>query len=356
MQVEQNIGLSGKVGWEIINSDGSTHLSSNGMYKNLILNNGLDKLGATGGANQGEGLSIANVFEYCAVGISNATPDVLQNGFMSTEVARTNNYLISAGGCGTNYPNAYTMVLYRTFDFPVGTFNGDLLAEVGFSNSGTKADNLFSRTLFKNGLGNPTTITVSNTQILRVKYELTVTFDTDTSWKAGSFNITGIGTVGYQKRFQSLTCRYHTPGGSFNLPIFTTISSNGATTYIDIIGMSGDCGLLAYSTSLYSNISQLPSVGTYLNNVGGESVYYPNAPFGTKVTTSTFTSLNWQADYTFKYDVSLANYDISCFVFTYNGGVRGVQAGGWIFYLDTPITKDSLHELTVTVRVTWGRV
>ncbi len=353
MQVEQNIGLSGRVGWEIINSDGSTHSSSDGLHKNLILNQGLDKLGATGGANQGEGLPIAEAFTYCAVGTSNATPDVSQNGFMTTEVTRTNNYLTSGGGCGTNYTNTYTMVLFRTFDFPVGTFNGDLLAEVGFSNLGTKADNLFSRTLFKDGLGNPVVITVTNTQILRVRYELTITVDTDTSWKAGSFNITGIGTVGFQKRFQSFE-RYISGAGS--LPLLREVGSNGVTTgayyHFDFNNVNDNITFAAYSLTAFPNKESLPSPGS---RISGYSVVSPPGNINTcamaLLSKSLFQSLDWKRDYTFKLSTNDFNYSISCFALS----AASFQPGGWVFYLDTPITKDSLHELTVTVRVTWGR-
>lgn len=138
--------------------------------KNLILDGGLNRLGVGG------------VLDNCQVGEGNTAPDVAQTGLIDL-VATTTNALTTTAG--TNTPtNTYAWVR-RTYRFAEGAAAGNL-AEVGIGFSG----GLFSRSLIRDALGDPTTITVLADETLDVTYEVraypTMTDSTSTA------NISGV--------------------------------------------------------------------------------------------------------------------------------------------------------------------
>lgn len=134
-------------------------------FRNLITNAGLDAL--AGGAR------ISDLINYLAVGTGSSEPSYTDTT-LNAEVARTN----SNGGFGDS--NAMVgsgdLVEYwrriRTRVFTESQANGNL-AELGFYSSGT-GGTLWNRQLFRDELGNPTTITKTNEDQLRVTYEYRV--------------------------------------------------------------------------------------------------------------------------------------------------------------------------------------
>ena len=131
-------------------------------FRNLITDAGLDAL--AGGAG------ISNLINYLAVGTGSSEPSYTDTA-LNAEVARTN----SNGGF--NDSNAMVgsgdLVEYwrriRTRVFTEAQANGNL-AELGFFSS-SSGGTMWNRQLFRDELGQPTTITKTPEDQLRVTYE-----------------------------------------------------------------------------------------------------------------------------------------------------------------------------------------
>lgn len=131
-------------------------------FRNLITDAGLDAL--AGGAR------ISSLINYLAVGTGSSEPSYTDTA-LNAEVARTN----STGGFGDSDARVGDgdLVEYwrrrRTRVFTEAQANANL-AELGFFSS-SSGGTLWNRQLFRDELGNPTTITKTNEDQLRVTYE-----------------------------------------------------------------------------------------------------------------------------------------------------------------------------------------
>ena len=134
-------------------------------FRNLITDAGLDAL--AGGAR------ISDLINYLAVGTGSSEPSYTDTT-LNAEVARTN----SNGGFGDSdaMVGSGDLVEYwrriRTRVFTEAQANANL-AELGFFSS-SSGGTLWNRQLFRDELGNPTTITKTNEDQLRVTYEYRV--------------------------------------------------------------------------------------------------------------------------------------------------------------------------------------
>jgi len=131
-------------------------------FRNLITNAGLNALLS--------GTAISNLIQYLAVGTGSATPDATDTALVA-EIARTNSNggfsdVDTANGSGDGLVY-YSRV--RTRVFMENQANGNL-AELGFFNQST-GGTLWNRQLFLDEFGNPTVITKTNEDQLRVRYE-----------------------------------------------------------------------------------------------------------------------------------------------------------------------------------------
>lgn len=131
-------------------------------FRNLITDAGLDALAG--------GTSIRNLVNYLAVGTGSSEPSYTDTA-LNAEVARTN----STGGFGDSdaMVGAGDLVEYwrrrLTRVFTEAQANANL-AELGFFSS-SSGGTLWNRQLFRDELGNPTTITKTSEDQLRVTYE-----------------------------------------------------------------------------------------------------------------------------------------------------------------------------------------
>jgi hypothetical protein len=131
-------------------------------FRNLITNAGLNALGS--------GTAISDLIQYLAVGTGSNTPSFTDTA-LQAEIARTN----SNGGFAdvdTANGSGDTLVYWsrvQTRVFTESQANGNL-AELGFFNQAT-GGTLWNRQLFLDELGNPTVITKTNEDQLRVQYE-----------------------------------------------------------------------------------------------------------------------------------------------------------------------------------------
>src|SRR5690606_29765886 len=134
-------------------------------FRNLITNAGLDAMAG--------GVGISNLINYLAVGTGSSEPRYTDTT-LDAEVARTN----SNGGFGDSEAmvGSGDLVEYwrriRTRVFTEAQANGNL-AELGFF-SAASGGTMWNRQLFRDELGQPTTITKTPEDQLRVTYEYRV--------------------------------------------------------------------------------------------------------------------------------------------------------------------------------------
>src|SRR5690606_11810156 len=134
-------------------------------FRNLITNAGLDALAG--------GTGISSLINYLAVGTGSSEPNYTDTT-LNAEVARTN----STGGFADSdaMVGSGDLVEYwrriRTRVFGQNEANGNL-AELGFF-SAAQGGTMWNRQLFRDELGNPTAITKTNEDQLRVRYEYRV--------------------------------------------------------------------------------------------------------------------------------------------------------------------------------------
>lgn len=143
--------------------------------KNMILNQGKNNFFSGN-------FPLAGAFAFCAAGSGSTAVAATDTG-LETEIKRTNTYLTGAGNCGTTIAGR-VVTLRRTFDFPAesGSVN---YRELGFSNSGATAANLWSRVIISGGV-----VSLTAGQNLRVVYDLEVTFS-PSSQQTGAITISG---------------------------------------------------------------------------------------------------------------------------------------------------------------------
>ena len=144
-------------GWfkiEATRPDGTRRVLAD-WFPNLILNGGLDRMGAN-----------ADYLSWCQVGSGSTAPVATQTALVN-RIAGTDTIQASTTGAQASAP--YYGWYRQTFRFAQGVAAGNLSeVGVGWATSGS----LFSRALILDGGGSPTTITVLSDEVLDVTYEL----------------------------------------------------------------------------------------------------------------------------------------------------------------------------------------
>lgn len=145
-------GVAGRFKLEAVDTVTGARRELTPWFNNLITDQGLNQLG------------VGQLGYFCMVGTGTATPAVTDTTLGNKIAHTTTTVSATAGGSASApYYGSYTVV-YR---FAAGVATGNL-TEVGIGYSSTL---VFSRTLIKDGSGNPTTITVLSTEALDVTYE-----------------------------------------------------------------------------------------------------------------------------------------------------------------------------------------
>lgn len=139
---------------EAVKADGSRRLLAD-WFPNLILNAGLDRMGANG-----------DYLSWCQVGSGSAAPEITQTTLASRVAGTGTAQAATAANSGSSPFFARRTI---TFRFARGVATG-VLAEVGVGWATTGS--LYSRALILDALGAPTTITVLADESLDVTYEL----------------------------------------------------------------------------------------------------------------------------------------------------------------------------------------
>ncbi|MHB1000740.1 MAG: hypothetical protein ACYC27_15980 [Armatimonadota bacterium] len=188
------VGIGIKSEWEIMLKDAATgevkeHIP---WHKNMILDAGLNRL-LTWDRGLANSLptytsDTAAAFTYIAVGTGNTPPAASDIG-LQTQLLRKQITTVDSTGLISTDPNAPYFIVGTTFTETQA--NGDL-KEVGLVSAAT-GGTFFNRDLFKDGDGNPVTITKTSNDLLTVKCRITLKRLSDTF---STYNVTASdGTV-----------------------------------------------------------------------------------------------------------------------------------------------------------------
>lgn len=182
------INMQGFVTWQVGREGEKPRITSGDEPTcNLIVNSGLDLMGTT---------IPTSASSYCRVGTGTGATTPTMTDLVARFGAVSG---IAAGTVNTNSGAApWWHQTTRTYTFTAGTISGAALSELGFFNSNSVGATMFSRVLFLDGLGNPTTVTLLPDEVLTVSYAIRKYVPMADA--TGTFNITGVGTVNYTVR------------------------------------------------------------------------------------------------------------------------------------------------------------
>lgn len=273
-------------------------------FDNIIVNNGLDRLG---------GSSINSVLGWVQVGAGSSIPDV-NDSSLEARIGSTSVALSADDGASSVPP--YNLYFRRQRRFSVGQAAGNL-SEIGVGWGGG-SDQLFSRALIVDSNNEPTTITILEDEILDVSYEFQIFPDLNDF--IGEINIGGVA-YDYVARASRV--------GAISSAGWGTSTSSGSSVKDFANVYSGSIG----------QVTGFPS-GVSGSTVPGRSVpYVPGSLIGSSV-------VSW--------GVGSGNI----------GGVRSVALGvGWTYWQvefsskvdGSAIPKDENKELIFTISHSWAR-
>lgn len=278
--------------------------------KNLITNAGLDMLATSTTWAQG-----------CVVGTDNTAPTNTDTALGTFFAGTTTTAEQSRGVAGSS---PYYGWHRKTYRFPVGTFSGTNITEVGIAEGGaTDVAPLFSRLLVNGGTG----VTILADESLDVIYEFRrYPSETDVT---GTFavTVTGGGTSNYDYTLRA--CEVTT---SYSWAEKTSLG-NGFSILQDITGTPSGANR-GYSGALGA-ITSTPSTLISGADTGIAS-------------RSTYTNGNYYRDMTVTWGLSDGNGTFRCFQFRAAGGA-------WQMEVDPTMAKDNTMLISWTLRVTWAR-
>lgn len=162
---ETKIGISGHITVELIDAK-TKRIKRKLEFNNLITNGGLDALASKAFMSSGFGAT-----RFCGVGTGSTAPANTDTTLVAEILPRAQNSGFSPPVTYTAGPPDYYEAS-DTYLFLESAANGNL-TEVGFFELDTPST-LFSRQLFKDDLGTPTTIIKTSSDQLRITYKVRV--------------------------------------------------------------------------------------------------------------------------------------------------------------------------------------
>ena len=305
------IGVAGEVRCVVTKADGTVKIDT-GYHKNLILNQGLDFFGGGKGSY---------INQYCAIGAGNSTPLITQT--------KLDSYISQASGTDTTSNYSYVDTgdgLYRIWEQKKYRFtpSSDInVSELGLVSTGNTSSNYYltTRTLLKDSLGVPTTITVRIGETLDIYYKFHKVIDiTDKSFVINVLDGNG-GAIPY-----NVVVRPSLVGGA-NWSVSNTLML--------------DTNSVAVSSSDLVAITSLTS-----ETIKGTSSLEP------------YVINSFKRRYTAYFDLNIGN----------SGGVRTIGIHGsmtskFVNYQmrlgrvsdDAPLPKTNKDILTIPLEFSWGR-
>jgi hypothetical protein len=314
IKINQTSGMAGRIRLEVENANTGEITKQTDWFNNLILDSGLNMKG-TGGVDR-----------RCHVGSGSSTPSAsdtsLDNFIASVDSGFA---ILDAGVQIEEFP--YYGWSIRQYTFSTGAAEGNI-SEIGITRDDFSSPSgpLFSRALVLDENGNPTTITILSNEILRVFYELRMYIP-----MADYINQIEIGGV---------THTVTTRPANINL---TTTSDRLDSWGSRAIGNSSAAIVSGTSFSTRARVSETQDISSYTGNPGGTQ--------RSSFDTDSYVDGSLERTGTPRWNIDTANFQ--------NGIGRVVFASGVGNYqtrFDPPIMKTQGDELTLDLKVTWGRI
>lgn len=298
--------MSGHITIQLVGEDGKVKYQGE-QFKNLLTDYCFDYMCGTAV----NGRALQTVTAYCGVGTSSAAPQFTDVALGAQVGARTPNVTASVGPTNLGSPT-YRNSYIRTFGFTQGAVSGNI-TEVGFFSAAT-GNTCGSRSLIKDGSGNPTSLTVLSTDTLYVTYEVRYT--------PNLVDTTGTHVIG---------------GVSYAY----TQRTKGVGSIYDFLINSNPFGSAAARET-----QTLPAFGS--DPVGTPAVSSSEAP-------AAYTAGTKYRDLTFTWLPATANFGTGIGLVAWGGAnYQNTYAGFFTSY--TPkIPKTSTQTLTLTYRFTLAR-
>lgn len=305
-------GLEGRFKVELIRKVGDKEIILRELpwQKNMIVNSGLDKFFSLGLT------SINGLLDYCAVGTGSTAPAATDVGLVTETGVRSN----SNGSI--NDVKGWAAVNEYFFQRRVRLFtelqsNGNL-TEFGFFTA-SSAGTMFSRQLFKDGGGIPTTIVKTSADQLRITYEARIyppTVDTSGNIVISGTNYTWTGralAVGVTNE------------------AWEQVFGSGTIQSISVSSAAESQTLAATTAATVSGAGQNASTSVWAAYVNG----------------------NFYADRTDKWEPGVGNYATGIGLTLVCGatGTRGLFQTSW----NPKFAKDNTKRLTLVTRISWAR-
>jgi hypothetical protein len=297
-----DVSISCKIGgqWkvEILDKEGNSRVVLD-WFDNLIVDSGLNSYGSSGNSTNGS-------LQTISVGTGTTSPDASDTGLSGSTLGSA-----SVGAITTSFVTDDTDSYVQgsaTITFGLGVIVGNA-TEVGvFLGNG----DLFSRTLFKDGEGNPTSITVLEDEQLRLTYRVRKYVSVlDTTTSVGDYTIT------------VRPARWGLVGGGW------TAVPQGTNTWSTSTAANSN----KFSSSTITTIDSTPSTNLAI----------------TSVNLSGYSSGSYSRNFTFNANVSSANGSIRSAFFSNMAG------SAWQVGFDPLILKTNEQTLAVTFNITWAR-
>lgn len=310
--------------WQILDRHGRVVREADSPIHNLVLNQGRDTLVAQYGFTPQS--------RYAVVGQASGVPQPTDTG-MTVERARTDFVPNGESDTVTRVsPGVYNVRRVRQFTAAqVGNQN---LTHWGFSGSATPGNNLMCLEQFKDGSGNPITLTPDADQQLRLIYISRITVGPVVA-TPGSINIVNIGNRTGQ--FVALG------DGSIFLGNFTQ-SDIGMLDRIASGGTLGGSGNAdGWGFWLRSNAFTV----AYNTNTGEQNTGSLKTPTIAAYTPGSKQRLINELIFT----ANEANFTIRAMGFAWQSGANRAYAFGFVFNSGQEFTKTNLNELRLTG---WG--
>lgn len=311
-------GLEGWVSWGLI--DRTDREVAGGEQHNLILNTFLERVAVVP-------LHTLPLFlSHFAVGTGSGAPNVTDTA-LDNELARTTTLITSE--TNKTGPGAYELVLEREFDFGAGNGN---LTEFGFA--GGASSDMLVRELFRDGGGNPITVTKTSDYKLRIKYVLTVALSPVIATPV-SFVITGIGTINGE--YSLISGGSGSPG---DLHIFSQVATGSVGIGNNAIQVvRGPNVALSYD----ANVGSVSGTGS-LSSISAST--YVSGTHNRKITEAL-------------YGTAIQNAEWPSIMVAWAANTAGQRQEGFLWVIDQGdrFTKDNLHTLTLEnpISVSWAR-
>lgn len=286
-------------------------------FENLIVNGGLDLIGA--------GTELTLCMQWLAVGTGSTVPATGDTSLVAEVSPSTTHRTQGNGSIADVFASGASFTywsLKRTRLFVEAQANGNL-TELGFFTAST-AGTMWTRQLFKDSGGTPTTIVKTSADQLRVTYELRIYTPADAT---ASEVISGVSYT-WLVRASKISSASNWGGTGSNGPLMTL----------------GNVTHMGYADAIETDVLGTSSDG----------------PAGTATTRSStslaaYTTGTFYRDSSYIWEPGIANYATGVGSIVFWAGSSGGLAQMFQESFTPKLPKDNTKRLTLVQRLTWGR-